>query len=519
MKKTFTLLATALIAKFAVAQSFTPGNIAVLVAAASANNTTGSIVELNTTAAAQTPVTSRVIYNDASAPLTTQLRFSGSATSTAYLSNSNDGSLLTFTGANSVATTGNVNTVALRGVGAYDAGGNYNIVARYTCGSGDQTRSATSLNNTAWYIADQGGIFTNDGTTALLSGNYRGAKSFGGTMYFSASSGTATVIQVSAYDAVSNTLTGLPGLTNNANLQDYYMISSGSNGTTYDVLYVLSSTANTSGTIAKYSLVTGSWVANGTVATTFGGFGLAAQKAGTGASLYVTTGAGALTANSVIKVTDAAGYNAPIDVTAGNNITLFTTAAGTIIKGVAFTPGTTTMPLNLVSFNAVAKGTSVQLQWTTANEVNVDRFEVERTTDLLAAYTKALTVQARNTTGNQYTVTDGLGKGTTYYRLKMIDKDGAVKYSQVVTVKNNNVTGIKILANPVVNGTAIITHEAAGTDAFVQVIAADGKAVLSRKIAEGTIQNNINVSHLHAGTYYVVLSNNGERTMAKLVKQ
>src|ERR1700741_427310 len=76
---------------------FTSGNIAVFVAAsASGNNTTGSIVELNTTTAGQSEVSTYSISGTG----TNALRFSGSAGTTAYLANSNDRSLLCFDGAN-----------------------------------------------------------------------------------------------------------------------------------------------------------------------------------------------------------------------------------------------------------------------------------------------------------------------------------------------------------------------------------------------------------------------------------
>lgn len=89
-------------------------------------------------------------------------------------------------------------------------------------------------------------------------------------------------------------------MTNNSTIQDFQLIQSGDNGTTYDVLYVLSATTYTSGTISKYSLVAGTWTANGNYTTAFGGFGLTGKDSGNGAKLYVSTGAGALTANSVL---------------------------------------------------------------------------------------------------------------------------------------------------------------------------------------------------------------------------
>ncbi|WP_305852048.1 ExeM/NucH family extracellular endonuclease [Tolypothrix sp. PCC 7910] len=321
---------------------FTAGNLVVLQAAASASNTTASFLEINPALTNQTsPVQVIAAPNG--------IRISGSATSTGYVARSNDSSLLTFTGVSTTDTSSNVNTLNPRAVVTLNSAGTAAIASTYTGGSGNQTRSATSLDNSTWFIADQGGIYTNSSTGASPSGNFRGIKSFGGKVYVGQASTAAT--PVSTVSAPSGgSITGLPGLPNStANFQDFYLIQSGDNGSAYDVLYTISATANTAGAIAKFSLVDvnnngilgdagDNWQANGTYTTTFGGFGLAAQDFGNGANLYVTTGLGALTANSVLLLNDTAGYKSNINITTANNRTLFTTATGTILKGLDFAP-------------------------------------------------------------------------------------------------------------------------------------------------------------------------------------
>ena len=325
-----------------VLAAFTDGNLALLVAGASASNTTASVIEINTSSAAQTAIQTIALPDTSSAD---SFRMSGSASSTGYVSRSNDGSLLSFTGHNSTTTTSNANTLLTRGVYTVSPAGTVVKRATYTGTSGQQTRSATSLDNTNWVVGDQGGIYTNSATSASPSGvNARKVAAFGGTMYVGQASGTTTIIQVSTLSAVSaGTVTGLPGLTNNSGLQDFYLIQSGSNASTFDVLYTVSATSNTAGTIAKFSLVSGSWTSNGTYTTTFGGFGLAAQdrdatNSTQGAFLYVSTGLGALAANKVTRLTDTAGYNSTLTISTGSNVDLYSAAAGTIIKGLDFTP-------------------------------------------------------------------------------------------------------------------------------------------------------------------------------------
>ncbi|HZZ82219.1 MAG TPA: hypothetical protein VFE62_27220, partial [Gemmataceae bacterium] len=313
--------------------AFVPGDLAVVVAAASVSNTTASIVELNpnvTQAAVQT------ISVSGSGP--DAIRISGSGTSTAYPSLTKDGSLLTFTGANSTDTTTFVTNLNPRAVVTFDAGGNFNKATTYTGLSGKQTRSATSLNNSTWFIGDENGYYTNGATSPNPSGNVRSLKVFGGTVYsFTASTTAPYVSTVSA--ASGGIVTGLPGLANGtANGQDFYLISSGDNGSTFDVLYILTASSNTAGVISKFSLVNGSWTGNGTYSTNFGGFGMVAADNGNGALLYVTTGAGALTTNSVMRLADTAGYNSTISITTANNVAIYTVPGTAVIKGIAFTP-------------------------------------------------------------------------------------------------------------------------------------------------------------------------------------
>ena len=240
---------------------------------------------------------------------------------------------------------------------ALDNSTDVTLPATYTGVSGNQTRGASTLDDSDWTIGDQGGIYTNGSTTPSPSGNYRSVKDFGGTTYVFTASASSPPVGTLASPSGS-TFTALPGLPDGStNAQDFYLIQSGSNGSTFDVLYVLSASSATAGTIAKYSLVNGSWTANGSYTTSFGGFGLAAANDGSGgAYLYVTTGTGSTTANQVIQLTDTAGYDTSINITTANNVTLYTAPAGTLLKGIAFAPvantATTTAVTNVSPLTA-----------------------------------------------------------------------------------------------------------------------------------------------------------------------
>ena len=90
-----------------------------------------------------------------------------------------------------------------------------------------------------------------------------------------------------------------------------------------------------------------------------------------GASLFVTTGTGATTANSVMELSDTAGYNIAINITTANNVTLYTGATGTLLKGIAFAPVSATATTTAVtSVSPLSPGTFQPVTFTATVTAN-----------------------------------------------------------------------------------------------------------------------------------------------------
>ncbi len=337
-----------------VAYEFTAGNIAVLVETAGATNTTGSIVELNTTTASQSTVNTYAIP--------AALRFTNAATSH-FLSNSDDGSLLIFTAADTTNTTVDASSVYKRAIGTFNATGTFNLATTYQ-GLGGATlskiRSASTVDNSTYFIGDKAGFYSNGTTSPNPTTNILSTRSFGGTVYALTASSTALAVgTISA--ATGGTYTTLSTtIHSSGKSNDFYMVSSGSNGSAYDILYILDN--GTSGLISKYSLVAGVWTVNGAYTTTINGWAIAAQQNGSSANLYVTSGTGTTTNNSVVKLVDAAGYNTTIAITTANNVTLYTATSGALIKGIAFAPACAAPAITSTSSNStVCSGNTLTL--------------------------------------------------------------------------------------------------------------------------------------------------------------
>ncbi|MCK7520944.1 MAG: hypothetical protein MZV64_26235 [Ignavibacteriales bacterium] len=94
------------------------------------------------------------------------------------------------------------------------------------------------------------------------------------------------------------------------------------------------------------------------------------------------------------------------------------------------------VPVELTSFTAEAEAEGVDaLKWTTASELNNHGFEVERSLNGIEFYTVAFIQGSRygTTETKEYSYTDDVdykGGEIFFYRLKQVDLDGRVNYSE-----------------------------------------------------------------------------------------
>jgi pectate lyase len=181
-----------------------------------------------------------------------------------------------------------------------------------------------------------------------------------------------------------------------------------------------------------------------------------------------------------------------------------------------------TLPLNLLSFNVtLGSGNNKEANavWKTTNEINAASFNVERSENAKDFITVG-NVSAKNTTGtSNYSFTDAKPlAGLSYYRLKMFDKDGQFKYSNVVVINNSNSISFGLYPNPATNNITV-THSRANAGAVIKVVSADGKTVIASTVSFGSTLTTLQVAKLTAGNYLVVFDNGLEKTSARFIKQ
>jgi hypothetical protein len=331
---------------------FTQGNLAVLQIDTVANNTTFSVIEIKPSAAKQTvPVGITPI----SATGTNGLRLT-SASAAGRLTLSDDGTLVSFVGFKDQSSATVDQTFVLdRAVGTLNYTNAFNLPFSYVSTSlgGSQGRSCASLDNYNWIAVDKGGLYYGNSNSIVTQPNLNAnnnivVRTFGGIPYVQTQKtvGGSPIPVVYSLDPNDPTITVGNNLTTDPVAVDFYMIST-NGGSTYDILYILDQISGTSGLIKKYSLVEGNWMANGSLATGNGGDSLFACTNGSGSVyLYYTTGGGGTAGNSLVRLTDAAGYNSTMNIVSSNII--YTASSKTSIKGLTFVPQETPYAATLI---------------------------------------------------------------------------------------------------------------------------------------------------------------------------
>ena len=112
----------------------------------------------------------------------------------------------------------------------------------------------------------------------------------------------------------------------------------------------------------------------------------------------------------------------------------------------------TVLPVEMKSFNAKRESNTVNLSWETAQEFNFSGFDIQR--KLGEAPFRSIgfiDATANEGTGSVYNFIDAniVAQTNILYRLRLVDKDGAYRYSEIRVVRNNaQKTDLSVYPNP-----------------------------------------------------------------------
>ena len=173
----------------------------------------------------------------------------------------------------------------------------------------------------------------------------------------------------------------------------------------------------------------------------------------------------------------------------------------------------TILPVKLINFTAAQDGNNVLLKWKVSEEINVSHFEVENSLDGRNFRTVGNTA-ANNNKNYSFIHTGVSNMGILYYRLKTVDFDGKVTYSDIIKIQTKETNGLLITTNPVTSNLNIAGLKNKGQ---VRIVDITGKTVFEKPVQSQAL--SIDISSVHAGLYLLQYYDGNSTQTLKFLKE
>jgi hypothetical protein len=180
------------------------------------------------------------------------------------------------------------------------------------------------------------------------------------------------------------------------------------------------------------------------------------------------------------------------------------------------------LPVELVYFNAIASTHHNMISWQTETEFNNDYFQVMRSYDG-ENFEEIGRVDGK---GNSSSVTSyqfndmDVRNGDTYYQLIQVDIDGSKSPSNVISLNRKPMREgfLNMYPNPAKSTVTLELYDESFADATIEIISMSGQVIYVEAIViNGLIKKNIDISGLSKGVYNVVVRQENDFEMTRLI--
>lgn len=180
------------------------------------------------------------------------------------------------------------------------------------------------------------------------------------------------------------------------------------------------------------------------------------------------------------------------------------------------------VPTVLTSFfGRNSSANSTELTWKVDQEVNTEKYIIEKSTSRQERFVEIGMVRANNLTMYSFTDRSTDPAAVNHYRLKMVDYNASFEYSHVISVDSNlDESQIRIFPNPVSDRLYISGPHDGKTGLSIAIFSLDGRMLLSKHYNSAIeLQDGIEISSiLQAGTYLVNIIWSGGNSNELIVK-
>jgi hypothetical protein len=180
------------------------------------------------------------------------------------------------------------------------------------------------------------------------------------------------------------------------------------------------------------------------------------------------------------------------------------------------------LPVHLISFTGEALPNYNKLQWQVSDEVNMSRYELEKSSDG-SNFKKTLSIPSgNNPLLSTYTYNDPVtGNGSFYYRLKSVNMDESYLYSEVICIRRNSKERLEVLGNPFGSEIHLKLVLAVSGMAHLSLYNSAGQLIRKEQFMLSNGENDLsigNISGLSSGIYYLEAIVGHQRWKQRLLK-
>ena len=146
------------------------------------------------------------------------------------------------------------------------------------------------------------------------------------------------------------------------------------------------------------------------------------------------------------------------------------------------------LPVKFIAVNAKRAQHAINIHWSVANEINIEKYEIEKSLDGInfSSTNEFVLPKANNGGIGYYDFSDKNNSSVSnlFYRIKSIDKNGSIQISEVVkVVMLEDVNNIYVYPNPVINKEINIYIDNLASDKYeIKLFDLQGKLIKSASI-------------------------------------
>ena len=178
--------------------------------------------------------------------------------------------------------------------------------------------------------------------------------------------------------------------------------------------------------------------------------------------------------------------------------------------------GTIPLSIELIDFTVDVFRNELLFQWSTANEINNDYFNIESSIDNLN-WVSIGTIKGAGSSSERIDYEFGLNNNLAhrYFRLRQTDFDGQSTLSKVVSISNSASYDINVYPNPMNSNYVIIETDIEEYD--MKILSLNGKVVYQLQ-NQNEKYLRIDGLNIEKGTYIIHLFGENQKMTAKIIK-